>query len=162
MVELTFGGAWLKWDSLTRQDRNWALLSLATSTLAAIPTAVICGDWAYKLGFRAGSGGRDAPDTGVSRLLASDLFAYATLTSVVLTIVSGLAWWRLSRNQDEMFNRIQNYAIGQAGAWTFSAAFVWWLLALGGWAGPLPLAGLVALGTALLLAFWFQAVRRWG
>lgn len=161
MVELTLGGAWLKWDSLTRQDRNWAMLSFATSALAAVPVGLVAADWGFKLGYRAGSGGGEAPATEASRLLASDLFAYAIVASLILTIVSAVAWWQFSRNQDEMFNRIQNYAIGHAGAWTFAATFIWWLLALGRWVDPLPLGGLIALGTTLLIGFWFHAVRRW-
>jgi len=63
---------------------------------------------------------------------------------VLLAVVSAFAWWRFSRNQDEMFNRIQNYALAQAGGWTFAFIFIWWLLSLGGWVGPLPVVGLVA------------------
>jgi magnesium-transporting ATPase (P-type) len=119
MVELTHGGTWLKWSTLDRRDRNWALF------------------------------------------LQSDLFAVALLIAAVLAVVSAVAWWQFSRNQDEMFNRIQNYAIGQGAAWTFAFAFLWWLLWLGRWVGPLPLSALVLIGTALLIGFWFHAVRRW-
>lgn len=152
MVELTHGGAWLKWGSLNRRDRNWALLSFSTSFLAVLPIGV---------GYRMSSGGSESKDVGFDRLIASDLFSYAMLASAILAVISALAWWRFSRNQDEMFNRIQNYAIAQAGGWAFAFAFVWWILWLGGWLGPLSLTILVILGTVLLLGFWFYAVRRW-
>jgi len=160
MVEITHGGTWLKWSSLGRRDRNWALLSFATSLLAAIPIGVAAGTWGYTLGYRMGSGGQD-PHATVAAILTSDWFAYAMLGSLLLTLISAIAWWRFSRNQDEMFNKIQNYAIAQAGGWTFALAFVWWLLWLGGWVGPLPLTALVIAGTALLIGFWLYGVRRW-
>ena len=160
MVEITHGGTWLKWSRLGIRDRNWALLSFATSALAAIPIAAAAAAWGYELGYRAGSGGLQ-PGFTVGTVLSSALFAYAMLGSLLFALISAVAWWQFSRHQDEMFNRIQNYAIAQAGGWTFAFAFIWWLLELGGWVGALPLTGLVILGTALLIGFWLYAVRRW-
>jgi hypothetical protein len=161
VVELTHGGTWLKWSSLNRIDRNWALLSFVTSGLAAVPVAIAGSEWTYALGYRAGSGGREAPPSGLAEFMASDLFAAMILVAAGLAVVSAIAWWRFSRNQDEMFNTIQNYALAQAGGWTFAIVFMWWLLSVGGWVGTLPLTWIVVLGTALLFGFWFQAVRRW-
>lgn len=161
MVELTHGGTWLNWSSLERTDRNWAILSFATSLLAAVPVGLVGGEWGYRLGHRVGSGGREAHIRSIPELVGPQLFAGLMLAAAILAVVSAFAWWRFSRNQDEMFNRIQNYAIGQAGGWTFAFAFIWWLLSLGGWVGPLPLVALVVLGTGLLMGFWFYAVRRW-
>jgi putative flippase GtrA len=160
MVELTYGGTWLKWSSLDRVDRNWAIASFATAALAAIPLSLTTADWGFAIGYGAASG--HMPDsTPLTPLLESGGYAVAMLASVALALVSGFTWWRFSRNQDEMFNTIQNYAIAQAGGWTFAFVFLWWLLALGGWVGTLPVAAIVGIGVALLLGFWFQAVRRW-
>ncbi len=163
MVELTHGGTWLNWKSLNRSDRNWALLSFATSALSAIPVALAAGLWSYALGYRVGSGGSggDSHDRAAAAILASDAFGYAMLVSAVLAVVSAFAWWRFSRNQDEMFNRIQNYAIAQAGGWTIAVAFLWWLLWLGGWLPELSLTALVVIALTLLTGFWFFAVRKW-
>lgn len=161
MVEITHGGTWLKWSSLKSTDRNWALLSFVSAGLAALPVGIAAGDWGYRMGFRAGSGGAEPEATAFSFLLGSNSFAYAMLAATILSIVSAVAWWRFSRNQDEMFNRIQNYALAQAGGWTFAILFVWWLLWLGGWVGPLPLTIVVLIGTALLIGFWYLAVGRW-
>ena len=161
MVELTHGGTWLNWSTLDRRDRNWALLSFATSMLAALPVGLVGGEWGYRLGHRMGSGGREVEIRSIVDIVGPQLFAGLMLASAILAIVSAFAWWRFSRNQDEMFNRIQNYALAQAGGWTFAFIFVWWLLSLGGGVGPLPLFALVLLGTALLMVFWFHAVRRW-
>jgi len=161
MVELTHGGTWLKWSSLNPTDRNWAILSFATSFLAALPIGLLSGEWGYRLGHRMGSGGREADIKSIPELFGPQLFASIMLAAAVLAVVSAFAWWRFSRNQDEMFNRIQNYAIAQAGGWTVAIAFVWWLLELGAWVGPLPLSGLVAIAFVLLMGFWFKAIRRW-
>src|SRR5688500_3912018 len=120
MVELTHGGTWLNWKSLNRRDRNWAILSFATSMLAAIPLGAAAAAWSYSLGHRLGSGGKggDSYDGAAAAVLASDMFAYGMLVATLLAVVSAFAWWRFSRNQDEMFNRIQNYALAQAGGWT--------------------------------------------
>lgn len=161
MVELTHGGTWLKWSSLNPTDRNWAILSFATGFLAALPIGLVSGEWGYRLGRRMGSGGGDPHIHSIQDLLGPQLFSSMMLAAAVLSIISAFAWWRFSRNQDEMFNRIQNYAIAQAGGWTVAIAFVWWLLELGGWVGALPLAALVVVAFVLLMGFWFTAVRRW-
>lgn len=160
MVELTHGGTWLKWSSLTLTDRRWALISFVTSGLAAIPLGLAARDWSYEAGYRLGSGNAGTVSRSDS-MLAADLFAYALLGSALLALISAYTWWRFSRNQDEMFNRIQNYALGQAGGWTWAFAFGWWTLSLGGWVQPLPLGGLILLGLALMLFFWFRGVHRW-
>ena len=161
MVELTHGGTWLKWSTLERTDRNWAILSFATSFLAALPIGLLSGEWGYRLGHRMGSGGGDPHNRSIQEILGPQFFSTMMLGAAVLAAVSAFAWWRFSRNQDEMFNRIQNYALAQACCWTFAVAFVWCLLELGGWVGPLPLVALIIFGFALLTGFWFYAVRRW-
>src|SRR5687768_5257400 len=163
MVELTHGGTWLNWKSLNRTDRNWAILSFVTSLLSAIPIGVAGGAWSYSLGHRLGAGGSggDSHDLSAAALLASDVFAYAMLASALFAVVSAFAWWRFSRNQDEMFNRIQNYALAQAGSWTMAFAALWWMLWLGGWLPALHLTAVVILALALVTGFWFYAVRRW-
>ena len=163
MVELTHGGTWLNWKSLNRTDRNWAILSFATSMLSALPLGAAAGAWSYSLGHRIGAGGKgsDAHDRVAAAILASDMFAYAMLAATLLAVVSAFAWWRFSRNQDEMFNRIQNYALAQAGGWTIAFATLWWMLWLGGWLPELSLTAIVLLAFALVTGFWFYAVRKW-
>jgi hypothetical protein len=163
MVELTHGGTWLNWKTLNRTDRNWAILSFASSTLAGLPMGAAAAVWSYSLGLRLGSGGKagDAPQGAGAALLASDIFAYAMVAATLLAIVSAFAWWRFSRNQDEMFNRIQNYALAQAGGWTIAFVTLWWMLWLGGWLPQLQLTAIVILAFALVTGFWFFAVRKW-
>lgn len=161
MVELSYGGAWFKWSSLGPRDKKLALISTVSSCLAVLPIALMVGDWAFGIGFRAGSGGQQPPVTSLGAFIDAGGLRWIVVVSFLLAVVSGITWWQFSKNQDEMFNRIQNFAIGQAAAWTFAATFVCWLLELGGWVEPIPLAAIVAMGFVLILGFWFYAVRRW-
>lgn len=161
MVELTHGGTWLNWSSLGRVDRRWALLSFITAGVAAIPIGLILGEWGHEIGYRLGSGGQTPPKSMSSELFAPEIWSYLMLASAIMAVVSAFAWWRFSRNQDEMFNRIQNFALAQAGGWTLAIVTLWWLLSLGGWIAPLPLGAIFGTGFVLLLGFWFYAVRRW-
>ena len=161
MVEITHGGTWMKWSGLSARDRNWAILSFVTSGLSALPLGLVAGAWGYGLGYRLGSGGHEPVDNHYAELLTTGWFANVMLLSAVLAVISAFAWWQFSRNQDEMFNRIQNYALGVGAAWTFAVAVVWWILSLGGWVGELPLTAFVVLGWVLIMVLWFRAVRRW-
>ncbi len=158
MVEITHGGTWFKWSSMDGRDRLWFVLSTVTVMPAAFITGAGAGRWSYRLGYRHASG-RDGPDR-FGPLIESDGFRYAAIAAFLLLLVSLFAWWRFSVRQDELFNRIQNYALGHAGAWTLVIAAAWWVLSLGGWVGTLPLGIVVTGGLALTLAFWFYAVRK--
>ena len=158
MVEITHGGSWFKWSSMDRRDRFWFVIS----TVASIPAGLIAGGalgrWSFRLGIELGKGehGRDP----IAPLLETELFRYGVLASFLLLAFSLFAWWRFSLRQDELFNRIQNQALGQAGAWTLGIASVWWILGLGGWVPALPLGAFVGGGYLLILVFWFRAVRQ--
>ena len=158
MVEITHGGTWFKWSSMDSRDRLWFVVS----TVTVIPAAFIIGAagarWSYHLGHRHAAG-RDGPD-GFGPLIESGGFRYGALAALLLLLVSLFAWWRFSVRQDELFNRIQNYALGHACAWTLFIAAAWWVLSAGGWVGTLPLEGIVTGGLVLILAFWFYAVRK--
>jgi hypothetical protein len=161
MVELTFGGTWLKWSSLARKDRRLALVSFVTAGLGAVPLGLLSGRYGWQVGFRLGSGGLTASDSPLDWFIDSPVFDHLLLASAFLFIVSAVAWWRFSLHQDEMFNRIQNFALGSAGSSTLAIGAAWWLLSQGGWIAPLPLGGLLLIGYGLLIGFWFYAVRRW-
>lgn len=154
MVEITHKGVWIKWSSLDSRDRGWFVLSMVTTLPLGIVLGVHIGEWGYQLA-------HDADSAHFADLVGSDLYRYTVLVAVASAAVCAFAWWRFSLHQDELFNRIQNYAIGRAAAWSLGGATGWWLLALGGWAGPFPLGPFVISSFALLLGFWFYAVRRW-
>jgi hypothetical protein len=158
MVEITHGGTWFKWSSMDSRDRLLFLLSTAASIPAGIVVALYFSRYAYQLGYRHGSGGKEGPDR-LGPLVESDLFRYGVILAFVLLVVSIVAWWRFSLRQDELFNRIQNYALGRAGAWTVAIVSCWWILSLGEWIAPLPLEGVVIGGYCLIIGFWFRAVR---
>jgi hypothetical protein len=140
MLELTHAGMWVKWSGLPARDRYWAICSVACAALGLLP--VVLQPW-----ITAQFGG-----AGFAKVMAG---------AAMLMAVSALAWWQFSRRQDEMFNRIQNFAIGRAGAGSLAAAFLWWMLSIGGWVQPLPMSVLIEIAAVLYLAHWIYAVRRW-
>ena len=158
MVEITHGGTWVKWSSMDGRDRFWFVLSTVTSIPAGVVAGIALSRWSYHLGYRLGAG-EHGPDL-LGPLVDSDLFRYGALGAFLLLLVSLFAWWRFSLRQDELFNRIQNQALGHAGAWTLTLAACWWTLWLGGWVPDLPLGVVVLGGCTLLLLFWFRAVRQ--
>jgi hypothetical protein len=160
MVEITHKGTWFKWDSLDARDKLWFLLSTVTSVPVGLLIGVMFVEWGHDLGYRVGAG-EHGPRGYFADILASDAFRYAVLAALALAALSGFAWWRFSIRQDELFNRIQNGALGRAGAWSVAAAGAWWLLSLGGWVGPFPLGPFLLASMALLLVFWFHAVHKW-
>jgi hypothetical protein len=161
MYEITHKGAWFQWSALTAEEKRLAGLSIVTSAVPGLLAGFWLGEYAFQLGFRLGSGGKAADTTLWDTISASPWFGAFVLFAAACAVVSGIAWWRFSRRQDEMFNRVQNYAIGQAGAWSLAAASLWWMLSLGGFVGPLPLGWFIHFSLLLVVLFWFQAVRRW-
>lgn len=161
MVEITHKGAWIKWSTLDTRDKGWFILA----TVAAVPVGMVIGvpfgEILYQLGFYLGSDGGTPDPRHLADLVESRAYRYLVLAAFAFALVSGLAWWRFSLHQDELFNRIQNYAIGRAGGWSLAGATGWWLLSFGGWAGPFPLGLFVLASLALLLVFWFHAVHKW-
>lgn len=161
MYEITHKGAWFQWSALTAEEKRLAGLSIVTSAVPGLLAGFWLGEYGYRFGYRLGSGGKAPNATTWDSILAWPWFPAFVLFAAACAVVSGIAWWLFSKRQDEMFNRVQNYAIGQAGAWSLAAAALWWMLSLGGWVGLLPLGWFVHGALILLLIFWFRAVRRW-
>ena len=159
MVEITHGGTWFKWSSMDPRDRLRFVLSQLAIIPAAVVVAIYFSRYAYQLGYRQGSGGKEGPDL-LGPWVESGLFRYGVILSFVLLVVSLFASWRFSLRQDELFNRIQNYALGRACAATITLASGWWILSLGGWVEPLPLGAIVVAGYGLIIGFWLYAVRQ--
>ena len=160
MYEITHRGAWFKWSNLDRAEKRLAAISLGGTIIPAFIAGIWLGDAAARLGFRIANG-RTAPNSPLTGLSNTPYFDAVFALALMSALISGIAWWRFSLRQDEMFNRVQNYALGQAGAWSLAAATLWWFLRLPGWVGDFPLGGFVIAGYLLILAFWFIAVRRW-
>jgi hypothetical protein len=156
MYEFTMGGWWFRWSALDKTSRQLASGSFAFSLLASIPLYIAIIPYASAAGRCAGSG-----EASRCANLAPSLSPWLALLGVACAIVSSVLWSRFSKRQDEMFNRVQNWALGMAGAWTGAAMAAWAMLELGGlvpavslWAGALAF-------VALLMVFWWVAVRRW-
>jgi hypothetical protein len=154
MYEFTHKGWWFRWGALDRAGKILAGSSLAAATLAGVPPSFAVARYAYGLGFAQGSG---RPFEGDPVVLAP----WMALWLVGFGFLSAVLWWRFSRRQDEMFNRIQNWALGMAGAWTATLLCVWHILSLSGLvAGPGGMAAIVAFWLGILI-FWMVAVKRW-
>jgi hypothetical protein len=167
MYEFTHKGAWFRWDSLDARDKRLAGLSLAAALPAGFAIGLMSGSYAYRIGYWLASGGRAAPPAHFEEMLAeiapmSAILPVVMLVALGFALVSAFAWWRFSRRQDEMFNRIQNHALGCGSAWTIAAATTWWFIEQAGLLPPLPLGAWLALAYLLVCLFWFRAVRRWG
>ncbi|MEQ1542048.1 MAG: hypothetical protein ABL926_07320 [Novosphingobium sp.] len=144
MYEFTMGGLWFRWSALDRTSKWLAGPSLAAAGLAPLPGAWITG-------LRLGRG----------ESLAAPLDGWVGLWMVGWLVVSGLLWWAVSRRQDEMFNRIQNWTIGMASSWAMLALVIWALLARASVVVPVSPIGIILCFGVAFFVFWFIAVKRW-
>lgn len=160
MYEITQKGTWFKWSALDVVEKRLAAISLAASIPPSLVIGLVSGDQGYQAGYRLASGGA-APHSHFRELVVELLTPPVILAAVACAVVSAFAWWRLSLRQDELFNRIQNRALGHSAAWGMAAALLWWFLALAGLVGAFPLGWFLVLVLALLYYFWFSGVRRW-
>src|SRR3546814_7819825 len=94
--------------------------SCAFSLLAAVPIGVMFSNAGYILGRCIGSG-----DWSPCEKLNLTVHPALAILITFCAIISALLWMRFSARQDEMFNRVQNWSIGMAGAWTAAATLVW-------------------------------------
>lgn len=153
MYEFTMGGSWFRWSLLDRTSKRLAAGSLAAS-IAAVAPAVL--PRFFDFGYRAGGGGR-APMPEV----ATGPTSFEACWLIGFGIVSALLWWRFSQRQDELFNRVQNWALGMGGAWSATLLSVWAVLDLGRIVPPISPMAVIATFYVSIIVFWFAAVRRW-
>lgn len=158
MIEFTMGGTWFRWSLLDRTSKRLAAGSLIASVVAVAPATLSLSSHAYDVGYRLGSGSAAVPEAAVGFPPWSPLEA---CWLIGFGIVSALLWWRFSLRQDELFNRVQNWALGMAGAWSATLLTIWAMLALGNLAPPVSPMGIIATFYVSTCAFWFAAVRRW-
>lgn len=155
MYEFTMGGMWFRWRLLDRTSKRLAAFSLTAAMISAIPIGIIAGEAAYGIGYWVGS-------SGTWREVANPIFA-AWMAWVVIGfgVLSAILWWRFSLRQDEMFNRVQNWALGMAGGWSMAGLSIWAMLDYAGIVpAPSPMAYL-AIVYVLTAVFWMVAVKRW-
>lgn len=161
MYEITQKGAWFKWSALDGVEKKLVALSLVASLPPGFVTGLAVGEHAFRAGFRLASGGVEPRPSHFGELAAELLIPPVVLAALACAIVSAVAWWRFSLRQDELFNRIQNRALGHSAAWGAAAAGIWWFLALAGLVGAFPLGWFLLLVLGLVYYFWFSSVRRW-
>jgi len=149
MIEFTMGGAWFRWDALDHQAKWLAGLSISAASFAGFLTGVL---FAYYL-----HGGT----TSELDLVVRPNIRWVAWWAVSLLVLSAILWWRFSLRQDELFNRVQNWAIGAASSSTMALVTIWAILAFAGALPPVSIGAILLIHFAALMGFWFVAVRRW-
>ncbi|HEV2746996.1 MAG TPA: hypothetical protein VGW34_06820 [Allosphingosinicella sp.] len=144
MYEFTFGGAWFRWNAFDRKSRLLAAASLALGAIAGALFGMALKPVNHRYGFDVTA---HAPILAVAGIAASLLAAWL--------------WYSFSLRRDEMFNRVQNWALGMAGAWTCVIATLWHILERVALASPLTVPAVALLFAVSTGLFWFVAVRRW-
>lgn len=155
MYEFTRKGLWFRWSALDRRGKVLVGSSLLCSLLSAAALARPLGRTGYRVGRMLGSGGREPV------LAPFVLQPWMTWWVLAFGTASILLWWRFSRTQNEMFNRVQNWALGMGAAWTAAALAVWAVLAKARVVPPVDPWPLIGFGSLAIVAFWVVAVRRW-
>ena len=155
MYEFTHSGFWFRWESLDKTGRRLLVASCGASAVAVLPLAQWLGEIGYRIGYRLGSGGLSPAGA------APEMAEWAIWWLIGFGALSAVIWWRFSLRQDEMFNRVQNWALAMSGAVTALCLVVWSLLALVGRLPPVTALPTVILYIGSLLAFWYVAYRRW-
>ena len=151
------------WSALDPHEKKLAKLSLWTAVpplgLLVVPTAQ--DGFAFGQWLRFGPGASDGEARFAEALTTSPWFSAFVLFAIASAVVSGVAWWRFSRKQDELFHRIQNYVLGRTAAVGLALIFLFWALSLPGWVDKFPLEGVVMMEVILLAVFSADAYRRW-
>ena len=161
MYEITQKGAWFKWSALDPAEKRLAGVSIAASLPPALVVGSVAGEHAYRLGYQLGSGRAAQSPSHFAELSAELITPTVVVVALICAMISAIAWWRFSVRQDELFNRIQNRALGYCGAWSVAAAAAWWFLELAELVGPLPLGWFLIAALGVLYYYWFSGVRRW-
>lgn len=148
MAEITHEGFWVRWGSLDSLSKSLFALSNLTLLIAVAPIfhTIFLHDHAV------------APVWSEAYLTEAPWKAWWLLGWTGTTI---LFWWRFSARQDEMFNRMQNWALGMGGAAAAVLLTIWAFLSD---VGILPSMTAVPTFWTLILcvsAFWLRAVSRW-
>lgn len=154
MVEITQGGFWIKWSSLDQTGKRFAAVSFVAAALSGAAIAPV----AHRLGHDLG---RSAAKGQTVHSPANFIESYAVIAALAFMVVSGICWWRFSLRQDEMFNRVQNWAIGMGGGWMVAVLAPWSLLALAELVEPPSALTIFLVCIGLPSLFWLIAVRRW-
>ena len=144
MHEFTLGGAWFRWSAFDTASRTLASASMGFGAVSGLLIGMAAKPVNTRFGFDV------TPYTSV-----------LALCGIAAAVLSAWLWHRFSLRLDEMFNRVQNWTLGMAGAWTCAACTIWSVLAASKLAVPMPSGAPALLFAGTTLVFWFVAVRKW-
>lgn len=163
MYEITMKGVWVRWAGLDTSAR-WLFAGSMTAIIVALAPLPFQDRFTdrtilYDLVYFLGSGGK-WPTKIAAPLPARE--TWAALWIIGFSVVSAVLWWRLSVRQDELFNRIQNWALAMGGVFSGTFLTVWSILDLANIVSPAtPLFIINSFVLSTCVFFWFVAVRRW-
>lgn len=144
MIEFTFGGAWFRWSALGDKARRFVAASFLFAAMAGVSGGIVARPTNYWFGY------------DLTRYLVP-IAVYCLFTS----LASAWFWYRFSVAQDEMFNRIQNWSLGMAGAWTCCISAALLLAAKAGVIAQISAVDVATMFAIGVCIFWFIAVRKW-
>lgn len=154
MYEFSHKGAGFSWKALDAKSKGLFAGSMAAAVAALVPF--------YGSVTRMGAELHEYMHDVPLRQPPPELTPAAALIAVAFLALSAWLWWRFSLRQDEMFNRVQNWAIGMAGGSLSGALVAWQILARAELAPAMSVWPIMMLMALLYTIFWFVAVRRWG
>lgn len=154
----------LVWSALEPEERKLAKIALWASfpPLGLLAVPIARDGFAFGQWLRLGPGRSNGQAEFMSALAASPWFGALVVLAIASAFVSAIAWWRLSRTQDELFHRIQNHTIGRTAGVGLVLILFFWALSLPGWVTEFPLEKVVVAEILLFAAFSADAYRRWG
>ena len=144
MHEFTLGGAWFRWSAFDKASRLLAAYAMGFGAIAGLLIGMSAKPRNDRFGF--------------------DVTAIAPSLALIGVIVAALAawlWHRFSLRQDEMFNQVQNWTLGMAGAWTCVTCAAWNVMTISSLAEIMPATAPPFLFAGATLAFWIVGVRKW-
>lgn len=150
MYEFTMKGAWFRWSDLDAPSRWLGCGAFVVSLLGFLPI------FAFSLEF-----GRFLGSDGKVGIEVFAPTASEACWIIGLQVLAGWLWWRFSMRQDELFNRIQNWSVSLASAWTVLLVSAAVVLDYANALPSVPAWSIVVLFSALFTGFWFYAVHRW-
>ncbi|HEX8485368.1 hypothetical protein [Sphingomonas sp.] len=144
MLEFTMGGAWFRWSAFDKRSKALATASMSLGAISGLLIGMAVKPVNTRLQFDVA---QHVPALAFAGLAAAALATWL--------------WHSFSLLQDEMFNRVQKWTLGMAGAWTCALSGIWAILAASSLTAPMPSAAPALLFAATTFVLWFVAVRKW-
>jgi len=154
----------MRWSALDPEERRLAKIAFWASLppIALLLVPIARDGFGFGQWLKLGPGRSDGQAQFMAALHSSPWFGAFVAIAIASAVVSGIAWWRFSRRQDELFHRIQNHTLGRTAGIGLALILLFWALSLPGWIDAFPLEQVVIAEILLFALFSADACRRWG